>query len=242
MSDQGNILQTGRQDFDRDLGRLEAELILMSGLVEQAIFNALNALKSRDLERSQKVIDEDDHIDETELEIERSCIELLRREAPMAGDLRRIVASLHIAGELERIGDYAEGIAKISITMGNEPPLKELIDIPRMGDMAVSMLKRALEAFISRDAESVRQASVDLEKDDDVVDDLYAQVHADLMELVKSNPESAERATYLMWVAHNLERVADRAMNIVERALYQATGELVSGTTQIETSSSESSR
>ena len=162
MNEQGNVSRTGRQDFDRDLGRLEAELILMSGLVEQAIFNSLNALKNRDLERSQTVIDEDDRIDETELEIERSCIELLRREAPMAGDLRRIVASLHIAGELERIGDYAEGIAKISITMGDEPPLKELIDIPRMGDMAVSMLKRALEAFISRDAQTVRQLSVEL--------------------------------------------------------------------------------
>ena len=234
MNEQGSIIPTGRQDFDRDLGKLEAELILMSGLVEQAIFNALNALKSRDIDRSQKVIDEDDHIDQTELEIERSCIELIRREAPMAGDLRRIVASLHIAGELERIGDYAEGIAKISITMGRQPPLKELIDIPRMGDMAVSMLKRALEAFISRDADIVRNLSVELENEDDEVDDLYAKVQGDLMDLVKSDPDNAERATYLMWVAHNVERVADRAMNIVERALYQATGELVSGNTQIE--------
>jgi len=234
MNEQGGIIPTGRQDFDRDLGKLEAELILMSGLVEQAIFNALNALKNRDIDRSQKVIDEDDHIDQTELEIERSCIELIRREAPMAGDLRRIVASLHIAGELERIGDYAEGIAKISITMGRQPPLKELIDIPRMGDMAVSMLKRALEAFISRDADIVRNLSVELENEDDEVDDLYAKVQRDLMDLVKSDPDNAERATYLMWVAHNVERVADRAMNIVERALYQATGELVSGNTQIE--------
>ena len=234
MSEQKNIIPLGRQDFDRDLGKLEAELILMSGLVEQAIFNALNALKSRDVEKSQKVIDEDDNIDQTELEIERTCIELIRREAPMAGDLRRIVASLHIAGELERIGDYAEGIAKISITMGGQPPLKELIDIPRMGDMAVRMLKRSLEAFISRDADLVRTLSVELEKEDDEVDDLYAKVQADLLELVKTDPENAEPATYLMRVAHNVERVADRAMNIVERALYQATGELVSGTTQIE--------
>ena len=235
MNEQGSIIPSGRQDFDRELGRLEAELILMSGLVEQAIFNALNALKNRDIERSQKVIDEDDHIDKTELEIERSCVELIRREAPMAGDLRRIISALHIAGELERIGDYAEGIAKISITMGEQPPLKELIDIPRMGDMAVNMLKRALEAFISRDPDHVRTTSIELEKDDDEVDDLYAKVQADLMELVKAAPANAERATYLMWVAHNVERVADRAMNIVERALYQATGELVSGTTQIET-------
>ena len=152
----------------------------------------------------------------------------------MAGDLRRIVASLHIAGELERIGDYAEGIAKISITMGGQPPLKELIDIPRMGDMAVRMLKRSLEAFISRDADLVRKLSVELEKEDDEVDDLYAKVQTDLLELVKADPENAESATYLMRVAHNVERVADRAMNIVERALYQATGELVSGSTQIE--------
>jgi phosphate transport system protein len=234
MNEQGSIIPTGRQDFDRDLGKLEAELILMSGLVEQAIFNALNALKNRDIERSQTVIDEDDHIDQTELEIERDCIELIRREAPMAGDLRRIIASLHIAGELERIGDYAEGIAKISITMGSQPPLKELIDIPRMSDMAVSMLKRALEAFISRDPDVVRRLSVELESEDDEVDDLYAKVQGDLMALVKSDPDNAERATYLMWVAHNVERVADRAMNIVERALYQATGELVSGNTQIE--------
>ena len=234
MSEQKNIIPLGRQDFDRDLGKLEAELILMSGLVEQAIFNALNALKSRDIEKSQKVIHEDDNIDQTELEIERTCIELIRREAPMAGDLRRIVASLHIAGELERIGDYAEGIAKISITMGGQPPLKELIDIPRMGDMAVRMLKRSLEAFISRDADLVRTLSVELEKEDDEVDDLYAKVQGDLLELVKADPENAEPATYLMRVAHNVERVADRAMNIVERALYQATGELVSGSTQIE--------
>ena len=234
MSEQKNIIPLGRQDFDRDLGKLEAELILMSGLVEQAIFNALNALKSRDIDKSQKIIDEDDNIDQTELEIERSCIELIRREAPMAGDLRRIVASLHIAGELERIGDYAEGIAKISIKMGGQPPLKELIDIPRMGDMAVRMLKRSLEAFISRDANLVRTLSVELEKEDDEVDDLYAKVQADLLELVKADPKNAEPATYLMRVAHNVERIADRAMNIVERALYQATGELVSGSTQIE--------
>ncbi|MBC8453199.1 MAG: phosphate signaling complex protein PhoU [Chloroflexi bacterium] len=234
MSEQSSIIPTGRQEFDRELGRLEAELILMSGLVEKAIFDALNALKYRDIERSQKVIDEDDHIDKTELEIERYCVELIRRQSPMAGDLRRIVAALQIAGELERIGDYAEGIAKISITMGSQPPLKELIDIPRMGDMAVGMLKRSLEAFISRNADTVRTLSVDLEKEDDEVDDLYAKVQSDLMDLVKSNPDNAERATYLMWVAHNVERVADRAMNIVERALYQATGELVSGTTHIE--------
>ena len=239
MDEQSSVLQTGRQEFDRNLGKLEAELILMSGLVEQAIFDALSALKHRDLERSQKVIDEDDLIDETELRIERTCVDLIRREAPMAGDLRRIVATLHIAGELERIGDYAEGIAKISIMMGNQPPLKELIDIPHMGDMAVDMLKRALGAFIGRDSDSVHSITADLEKYDDGVDDLYDKVQNDLVEIMKSDPDAAERAMYLMRVAHNVERVADRAMNIVERALYQATGELISGSTHIDVSSTE---
>lgn len=239
MDQQRSVTQTGRQEFDRSLGKLEAELILMSGLVEQAIFDALTALKNRDLERSQKVIDEDDLIDETELRIERTCVDLIRREAPVAGDLRRIVASLHIAGELERIGDYAEGIAKISITMGDQPPLKELIDIPRMGDMAVDMLKRALTAFIDRDPDSVRSITAELEKYDDGVDDLYDKVQNDLVEIMKSDPDAAERAMYLTRVAHNVERVADRAMNIVERALYQATGELISGSTHIEVSSTE---
>jgi len=104
-----------------------------------------------------------------------------------------------------------------------------------MGDMAVNMLKRSIEAFISKDPETVRKITNDLENEDDAVDDLYSTVQADLMELVKSNPDNAERATYLMWVAHNVERVADRAMNIVERSLYQATGELVSGTNQVDT-------
>ncbi|MGA0275041.1 MAG: phosphate signaling complex protein PhoU [Dehalococcoidia bacterium] len=237
MVEQGNLGPHGRAEFDRELGRLESDLILMSGLVEQAIHGALTALKNRDIERSQQVIDEDDRIDQTELEIEKTCIELIRKESPLASDLRRIVATLQIVGELERIGDYAEGIAKISLTMGSQPPLKELIDIPRMGDMAVNMLKRSIEAFISRDPETVRKITNDLENEDDAVDDLYSTVQADLMELVKSNPDNAERATYLMWVAHNVERVADRAMNIVERSLYQATGELVSGTSQVDTTS-----
>jgi len=117
MVEQGNVSSQGRAEFDRELGRLESDLILMSGLVEQAIYGALSALKNRDIERSQQVIDEDDRIDQTELEIEKTCIELIRKESPLASDLRRIVATLQIVGELERIGDYAEGIAKISLTM-----------------------------------------------------------------------------------------------------------------------------
>ena len=213
-----------RIDFDRDLSQLEAEIILMGGLVESAVITALEALADRDLQKSQRVIDEDDRIDVKEEEIEEAAIGLLRREAPMASDLRRIMATLFVASELERIGDYAEGIAKISLLMGNDPPLKELIDIPRMADIALSMLKRGLEAFVERDGRRATRMAKSIGGSDDEVDVLYETVQADLIALMKLDPNNVERATYLLWAAHNLERVADRATNIAERAVYLSTG------------------
>ena len=216
-----------RESFDRELGQLEAEVILLGGMVENAIFEALAALKDRDLERSQALIDSDDEIDEKEWSIERGCIRLLRREAPLARDLRRIITILELANELERMGDYAEGIGKLSLMMGDEPPLKELIDIPVMGEIAVSMVKRSLEAFIERDPDKVVEISQSLVPDDDRVDEINRQVRYDLFELMKASPENVVRGTYLLWAAHNIERIADRATNIAERAIYQATGEQV---------------
>ena len=216
-----------RESFDRELGQLEAEVILLGGMVENAIFEALAALKDRDLARSQTLIDSDDDIDEKEWSIERGCIRLLRREAPLARDLRRIITILELANELERMGDYAEGIAKLSLMMGDEPPLKELIDIPIMGEIAVSMVKRSLEAFLERDPDRVVEISLTLAPDDDRVDEINRQVRYDLFELMKASPENVVRGTYLLWAAHNIERIADRATNIAERAIYQATGEQV---------------
>ena len=216
-----------RESFDRELGQLEAEVILLGGMVENAIFEALAALKERDLARSQALIDNDDEIDEKEWSIERGCIRLLRREAPLARDLRRIITILELANELERMGDYAEGIGKLSLLMGDEPPLKELIDIPVMGEIAVSMVKRSLEAFIERDPDKVVEISQSLVPDDDRVDEINRQVRYDLFELMKASPENVVRGTYLLWAAHNIERIADRATNIAERAIYQATGEQV---------------
>ncbi|MEE8363604.1 MAG: PhoU domain-containing protein, partial [Dehalococcoidia bacterium] len=135
-----------RAEFNRDLGQLESELVLLGALVESAIYSSLNALKTRDLDLSRQVIHDDDLIDEKRHEVEDTCLDLIRREAPVAGDLRRIISMLHIAGELERMGDYAEGIAKISLMMGPQQPLKELIDIPAMGERAVGMLKHSLDA------------------------------------------------------------------------------------------------
>lgn len=214
-----------RADFDRDLGQLEAEIILMGGMAESAIINAVQSLADRNLERSQRIIDEDDRIDDKEHAVEETAISLIRREAPVATDLRRIMAALFISSELERIGDYAEGIAKISLLMGHEAPLKKLIDIPRMADIAITMLKRSLEAFVESDGIRAQDLAWSIGPLDDEVDVLYETVQTDLIALMKQNPDNIERATYLLWVAHNLERVADRATNIAERAIYLVTGQ-----------------
>ena len=170
---------------------------------------------------SQKVVYDDDVIYEEQHAIEDRCIDLIALEAPMAGDLRVLIAAMMVANELERMGDYAEGIAKISLSMGNLPPLKPLIDIPRMADKSVDMLRRSTQAFVNRDVESATAVLLA----DDEVDDIYEQVYRELLTYMMADPSTIQRATYLLWVAHDLERVADRTTNIAERVIYLVTGE-----------------
>ncbi len=216
-----------RESFDRELSQLEVDLVLLGDMVERAIFDSLTSLKNRDLELAQSIIDKDDQIDDKEWQIERSCIRLIRREAPLARDLRRIVTMMELANELERMGDYAEGIAKINLMIGEEPPLKELIDIPRMGEIAMGMVRSSLNSFIEVAPERVFEIAQRVSKEDDLVDELNQRVRKDLFELMKASPDNVTRGTYLMWAAHNLERIADRATNIVEKAIFQATGRQV---------------
>ena len=211
-----------RTDFDRDLRDLQDELLTLGGMVEKAIAKSLDALKNRDLALSEEVIAEDDIIDERRFELEERCIDLMATQQPLAGDLRIIITVLHVAVELERMGDYAEGIAKISVAMGNEPPLKPLIDIPRMADRSSDMLRRSLDAFVNRDIEAAYQIC----DDDDEVDALYDQVYNELLIYMMSDPGTIRRATYLLWVAHDLERIADRTTNIAERVIFLVTGRL----------------
>jgi phosphate transport system protein len=210
-----------REDFERNLKGLEDDVVQLSSRVEKAIFKSIEALKERDITASQKVVDDDDVIDEEQQAIEDRCIDLIALEAPMAGDLRVLIAAMMIANELERMGDYAEGIAKISVSMGNLPPLKPLIDIPRMADKSVEMLRRSTQAFVSRDVESATAVLLA----DDEVDDIYEQVYRELLTYMMADPSTIQRATYLLWVAHDLERVADRTTNIAERVIYLVTGE-----------------
>ena len=209
-----------REDFENNLKVVQDDLIQLSSMVEKSVFKSIDALRNRDINASQQIIDDDDAIDEKQQDIENKCIELIALEAPMAGDLRVLISVMMMATELERIGDYAEGIGKISLAMGALPPLKPLIDIHRMADISTDMLRRSTEAFIKRDivlATSVRE-------NDDVVDELYNQVYRELLTFMMADPSSIQRATYLIWVAHDLERVADRTTNMSERVIWLVTG------------------
>ena len=211
-----------RADLDRRLRSLQGELLILGNMVEKAIARSLLALKDRDLEASRQVLKEDDFIDAKRYEIEEQVIDLIATQQPMARDLRMLVAILHVDVELERMGDYAEGIAKISLMMGDEPPLKPLIDIPHMAELATGMLKRSLDALVNRDT----VAAIQVCKDDDQVDALYDQVYRELLLFMIQDPTTIQRATYLLWVAHDLERLADRATNIAEQVVYLVTGKM----------------
>ncbi len=211
-----------RSGLDRQLRMLQDEVRTMGSMVEKAIARALDALTRRDLEAASQVIREDDYIDRKRFDIEEQCIDLIATQQPMARDLRTLISMLHITEELERMGDYAEGIARINLMMGDEPLLKPLIDIPRMAEKATSMLHRSLEALVNRDTVTALQVC----NDDDDVDNLYDQVYNELLLYMIQDPKTIKRATYLLWVAHDLERIADRATNIAERVVYLVTGKM----------------
>ena len=213
-----------RETLDRKIRHLLDEILVLDSLVETALIESVEALKKRDLELARRVYAGDAQINAKRFELENDIIITIATTQPvMAGDLRLIASILEVVGELERMGDYAKGIAQITLRMGSQPPVKPLIDIPRMVEIAVDMLHRAVTAFVNQDAETARQ----IPQEDDQVDDLYNQIYRELVAIMFSDPTTIDRANYLMWVAHNLERVADRVTNICERTIYTATGQLM---------------
>jgi phosphate transport system protein len=211
-----------RTAFHKKLREIQDDVLAMGSMVTKAISRSIEALKNRDLDLAHQIVTDDKKVNQKRYEIEEKCIELIAMQQPMASDLRIILAVLNIVSEVERIGDYAEGIAKIAIMIGDEPPLKPLIDIPRMAEQTVDMLRRSLDAFINRDAEAARQISAE----DDTVDHLYDQVFRELLTFMAEDPKTITRATRLIWVAHNLERSADRVTNICERVVFVVTGKM----------------
>ena len=211
-----------RESLNHYLIGLQDEVLILGSMVEKAIARSMKALRERDLELARQVVADDVKINEKRLDIEEMCIELVATQQPVASDLRVAIAILNIIIDMERIGDHAEGIAKITIMIGDEPSLKPLVDLPRMAEKAIDMLRRSLDAFISRDSEAAMKISAE----DDEVDNLYDQVYRELLTFMLEDPRTITRATRLIWVAHNLERSADRVTNICERVVFTVTGRM----------------
>jgi phosphate transport system protein len=211
-----------RRTLEIEIQELRDELLYLGSMVEQQILGSVDALKKRDADSSQRIIETDSEINRKRYAIEEKVMIAIATQQPMAHDLRLLASILEISGELERMGDYAKGIATINLRMQTEPLLKPLIDIPRMAQKGTNMLHRALTAFIAEDVEVARQIPLE----DDEVDDLYDQIYRELMVLIIHDPTAIQRANWLLWVAHNLERVADRVTNICERTIFSATGEM----------------
>jgi phosphate transport system protein len=211
-----------RKTFHKQLQEVEDDVSTMGKRVVKAIERSIEALRNRDSTLAHQIISDDAQINKERFSIEEKCIGLIATQQPMASDLRIIVAVLNILTELERVGDYAEGIAKIVIMIGDEAPLKPLIDIPRMGEITVDMIDKSLQSFFTRDVElAMRVVSID-----SVVDTLYDQIFQELLTFMMLDPKTTNRATRLIWVAHNLERAADRATNICERVVFTVTGKM----------------
>jgi phosphate transport system regulatory protein PhoU len=212
-----------RKTFETEIQQLKDEMLLLGSMVEQQILGSVEALKKRDLEASHRIQETDLQVNARRYAIEEQVMIVIATQQPMAHDLRLLASGPATGLELERMGDYAKGIATVSIRMADQPLLKPLIDIPRMANKGVDMLHRALTAFTIEDVETARS----IPAEDDEVDGLYIQIYNELMMFVIQDPKTIERANLLLWVLHNLERLADRVINICERTVFIATGELL---------------
>jgi phosphate transport system protein len=217
-----------RDTFQRELQRLQDELLLLGSMVESALRESVDILSRRDNEAAKRLRKADHEINQKRFSIEDQVLTLIATQQPVAGDMRILAAILEISTELERLGDYAKGIAKISLLIGDDPLIKPLIDIPIMADKACEMLAGALDAFARRD---VKLAKAIPAKDKEV-DRLYNQIYRELMDIIRADPKTIDQANHLLWAAHNLERTADRTLNICERVVYMVTGNLVEMTSK----------
>jgi phosphate transport system protein len=210
-----------RPYFQAELNALEQELIRMGALVEDQIRRAVRSLADQDLDLAREVIADDDRVDDLESALERQCLKLLALQQPLAGDLRAVSTVLKMITDLERMADHASDIAKVTLRLEEEPWIKPLVDLPVMARLAISMVRSALNAYIHR---SIEEAVAMIRLDDDV-DHLYAQIFRDLVDLMRERPDTAAQATYLVFVANYLERIADHATNLGEWVVYMVTGE-----------------
>jgi phosphate transport system protein len=211
-----------RKTFETEIQQVKDDVLMLGSMVEHALISSVESLKKRDIKAAEKIFEEDGNINKKRFEIENKLMILIATQQPMAHDLRLLASCMEIISELERMGDYAKGIANINIRMGDAQLLKPLIDVPRMAQIGADMLHRSLTAFVNEDVETAKKLPIE----DDEVDALYNQIYRELMTFIIADPKTIERANWLLWVAHNLERFADRVTNICERTVFIVTGEM----------------
>jgi phosphate transport system protein len=211
-----------RATYDEAIAGVEEDVLRLGSMVDLAIQKGLESLQNRDAPLAAQVIKDDQEANALRFEIEEACLVLIATQQPTASDLRAVMAVMSIIIDMERMADHASGIAKTVILMGDEPLLKPLIDIPKMVKLAREMLREVLQAFVDRDADYAREIA----SRDNEMDYLYKEVFDELVEIMAERPDSVERATYLLWCAHNLERIGDRVTNIAERVVFVTTGDI----------------
>lgn len=211
-----------REHFFQKIEDVKHDILRMGGMVESIINDSVNALKEQNIDAAKKIYLDDDKIDAIELEIENKCVSLLALQQPMAKDLRTITTALRIIIDLERMGDHAVNIAKITMEIGKEPFIKPLVDIPKMAEITQQMVKLSLDSFVNEDINLAKKVA----QMDQQVDDLYELVIKDLLNIISSNNSAINQVAKLMFVGRFLERIADHTTNICERIIYMVTGEL----------------
>lgn len=212
-----------REIFDQELQRLRDEVMVLGSMVEEALTKSVETLKKRDFVGSRRIIAGDRLINEKRYAIEGDAMTLIATQQPMAGDMRLLAAILEMSTELERMGDYGKGIARINLMIGEQPLIKPLLDLPIMAEKTCAMLREALRAFMEDNVELARA----IPRGDDEIDELYEQIYRELITYILEDPRNIEQANLLLWAAHNLERSADRVINLCERTVFTATGEIM---------------
>lgn len=206
--------------LDRELAEIRDNVLRIGEMLNQAIRRSIRALEKGDTALAQQIVADDEKINQLRYATEELCLAVIATQQPVAGDLRAVIAAMHIAIEMERMADHAEGIAQLVMRIADEPLLKPLIDLPRMAEIACDMLRASLDAFVDRDPAAAMAAA---ERDDEI-DQLNDQVFRELLTYMLQDPRNINRATYLLWVSHNLERIGDRVTNISERVVFMTTG------------------
>ncbi len=211
-----------RPMFDRSLGDIRDDLLRLSSMVDCAIVDSIRALNERNADLARRTSINDEKLNAVRYALEERCYSVIATQQPAGQDLRAIVAAVSVATNLERMGDHAAGISRLVLRMCDQPLLKPLVDIPQMAEIARDMMRLSLDAYLKRDVALAERVVAQ----DEQINRLHEQVYQELLGYMMRDSHTIERATFLLWVSHNLERIGDRSKNICERAIYLVTGEL----------------